>query len=259
MRWGWCCSELLTGQRPFHELNGLALAAASVQSSSLAWEFPADLDGALVRTIHSMTARQPDQRMQSMQAVVATLSGGAAVPVPWRPARQAPRWRRAALPALLAASALLVAAGVYFWPWTSTVGPALLAQAPYSTSREMAAGLAAAAPVRPSRQTGRSVQALQPHPDSRARTRRGNCLSMALMYAPPPPKRQSGRSLAAQGRGRRTAGDQERRPPGAGACRRRRGPGPRGQQRRRARPFLRMHCAWNRTMCSPCSAEPARC
>lgn len=135
--------ELLTGQRPFRELNGLALAAASVQSSSLAWEFPADLDGALVRTIHSMTARQPEQRMQSMQAVVATLSGGAAVPVPWRPARQAPRWRRAALPALLAASALLVAAGVYFWPWTSAVGPALVAQAPYSTSREMAAGLAA--------------------------------------------------------------------------------------------------------------------
>jgi eukaryotic-like serine/threonine-protein kinase len=131
--------ELLTGQRPFRELNGLALAAAAVQSSSLSWDFPADLDLSLVRIIQTMTARQPEQRMASMQAVAAALNGGS-VPVPWQAPAGRPHWRRAALPAMLAAAALVVFAGMQLW--TQQI-PAEPAQAPYSTSHEMATGLAA--------------------------------------------------------------------------------------------------------------------
>lgn len=61
--------ELITGQRPFPELRGLALAAAHLNSSSAAWPFAPDCDPAIVALVRAMTAKDPDQRPRSMQAV----------------------------------------------------------------------------------------------------------------------------------------------------------------------------------------------
>lgn len=61
--------ELIAGQRPFPELRGLALAAAHLNSSSAAWPFAPDCGPAIVALVRAMTAKDPDQRPRSMQAV----------------------------------------------------------------------------------------------------------------------------------------------------------------------------------------------
>ncbi|MES2073435.1 MAG: protein kinase [Pseudomonadota bacterium] len=61
--------ELINGARPFAELNGLALAAAHIQSTSSLWPFPAGTDPRIIALIIAMTAREPAQRLASMQAV----------------------------------------------------------------------------------------------------------------------------------------------------------------------------------------------
>lgn len=65
--------ELLAGQRPFPSLNGLALAAARIQTSSLQWEFPPDLPNDVVQLVQAMTATDPARRTGSMPAVCAAL------------------------------------------------------------------------------------------------------------------------------------------------------------------------------------------
>jgi serine/threonine-protein kinase len=65
--------ELLTGKRPFADLNGLALAAALVQSSSDQWNYPADLSPALIYLIRRMTAKKTEQRLSTMAEVLALL------------------------------------------------------------------------------------------------------------------------------------------------------------------------------------------
>ena len=143
--------ELLTGQRPFRDLNGLALAAAVVQSSSRSWEFPPQLDVALVRAIEHMTARVPQQRPPDMYAVadamteVLTGTGHPSLLPAREQVRVARHWRRAVLPALLAIA--IGVAAVQLWPRFSTVTTVqnVTSQAvtPYSTSQEMTRGLAA--------------------------------------------------------------------------------------------------------------------
>lgn len=61
--------ELLTGTRPFSHLSGLALAAAHIQSSSKLWPFPPQASGGVTALVRAMTARQPEERLASMQAV----------------------------------------------------------------------------------------------------------------------------------------------------------------------------------------------
>ncbi|CDG85784.1 tetratricopeptide repeat family protein [Janthinobacterium agaricidamnosum NBRC 102515 = DSM 9628] len=61
--------ELLAGERPFAELNGLALAAAHLNSSSASWPVPDGGDAAVIALVRSMTAKDPDLRPPSMQAV----------------------------------------------------------------------------------------------------------------------------------------------------------------------------------------------
>jgi len=62
--------ELLNGQRPFANLNGLALAAALVQSSSDQWNYSAELSPSLIHLIRRMTAKQAAQRLSSMAEVL---------------------------------------------------------------------------------------------------------------------------------------------------------------------------------------------
>ncbi|MFZ6798603.1 protein kinase domain-containing protein [Undibacterium sp. Di24W] len=61
--------ELLTGARPFSNLSGLALAAALMQSNSDQWPWPDDLPLSLRQLVRVMTARQMDQRLESMKEV----------------------------------------------------------------------------------------------------------------------------------------------------------------------------------------------
>lgn len=65
--------ELLNSQRPFAELNGLALAAALVQSSSDQWNYSQELSPQLIHIIRCMTAKQAAQRLSSMADVLAQL------------------------------------------------------------------------------------------------------------------------------------------------------------------------------------------
>ncbi len=66
--------ELLTGARPFANLNGLALAAAHMQSSAEQWTYPAELPLGLVQLIRAMTARDQAQRLQGMGFVLKHLA-----------------------------------------------------------------------------------------------------------------------------------------------------------------------------------------
>jgi tetratricopeptide (TPR) repeat protein len=61
--------ELLNGARPFAHLNGLALAAAHIQSSSDLWPFPAAVSPAAQALVRSMTARDLNVRLRSMAEV----------------------------------------------------------------------------------------------------------------------------------------------------------------------------------------------
>lgn len=79
--------EMLCGARPFAHLNGLALAAAQVQSSSAHWSFADDCDPACAALARALAARDPAQRPASMRAVVeraraasAAITVGAQVP-----------------------------------------------------------------------------------------------------------------------------------------------------------------------------------
>lgn len=61
--------QLITGQRPFAGLAGLALAAAQLQSSSDAWPFPRHAGRGLRALVRAMTARSRALRLDSMGAV----------------------------------------------------------------------------------------------------------------------------------------------------------------------------------------------
>lgn len=67
--------ETLSGQRPFANASGLALAAALMQSNSDTWEFPAGCKPELIRLVLAMTARQTEKRLSSMQQVHEQLRG----------------------------------------------------------------------------------------------------------------------------------------------------------------------------------------
>jgi tetratricopeptide (TPR) repeat protein len=67
--------ELLTGARPFAHLNGLALAAAHIQSSSDLWVFPPEVSASAAALVRAMTARDLGRRFSSMGEVGAALAG----------------------------------------------------------------------------------------------------------------------------------------------------------------------------------------
>lgn len=138
--------ELVCGKRPFATLHGLALAAALVQTSSDGWDYPDDLDTRLIALIRAMTARQPEQRLESMDEVagrIAELTGkpgadapraSAAAPAPVLP-------RRAVRIGAATALGIALAAGLW-WQVAPRIGALTQAFVPYSEAVEMEQGLA---------------------------------------------------------------------------------------------------------------------
>jgi eukaryotic-like serine/threonine-protein kinase len=143
--------ELVCGTRPFATLHGLALAAALVQTSSDGWDYPDSLDTPLIALIRAMTARQPEQRIGSMDEIVRRLAELTGDVASQTKGRATPAMRRHRFPrvAKLAAGALLTVAvgGIAWWkgePHLATLGTSMhQALTPYSEALEMEQGLAA--------------------------------------------------------------------------------------------------------------------
>ncbi|HEY5798672.1 MAG TPA: protein kinase, partial [Burkholderiaceae bacterium] len=131
--------ELLTGSRPFASLNGLALAAAHMQSSSEQWQYPPALRPQLVDLIRDMTARARNQRVASMREVEQRIAALDASRLPVPHLRQlAPRTRNA-----LRAGAVVAVLAVAGWqaaPYFALLPAALT---PYSEAVTMQSGLEA--------------------------------------------------------------------------------------------------------------------
>lgn len=139
--------EMVCGARPYAALDGLALAAAQVQTSSDGWPYPPDADASLIALIRAMTARQPAQRLAGMEEVLARLAqlsmpAGASTPnlAPAPAARPRLSARARAALAGACAVALLGTAGWAAAPYVAALAPSL---APFSEAVEMEQGLAA--------------------------------------------------------------------------------------------------------------------
>jgi serine/threonine-protein kinase len=139
--------ELVCGARPFPTLNGLALAAAQVQSSSDSWNYPESLAQPLVALIRAMTARDPGQRLAGMDEVLQRLAqlDGAAPAALAPPAPQAAAPARNTRRALRIGAVVLALGFVAAGAWQAAPHMEALTQAmrPYSEALEMERGLAA--------------------------------------------------------------------------------------------------------------------
>nr|WP_314543070.1 protein kinase [uncultured Massilia sp.] len=143
--------EMAVGVRPFSTLNGLALAAAHIQSSSDSWDYPDALDTALIALVRAMTARVSEHRIASMSDVASrighilgTPSTGATNIAPG-PAPAKPPHKHASHAQWLGGVVVLLAAlvGTAWWqarPNAKSLHSVLI---PYSEALEMEQALAA--------------------------------------------------------------------------------------------------------------------
>ena len=182
--------ELVCGKRPFATLHGLALAAALVQTPSDGWDYPDNLGTPLIALIRAMTARQPEQRLDSMEKVgrrIAELTGKPDTARPRTPATAStPVLSRRAV-RIGAATALGIAlAGGLWWQMAPRIGALTQALAPYSEAVEMEQGLAALKqPDRPDSLDSAEAhfeRILQQNPDSAAAVA-GKSIVSTIRYA----------------------------------------------------------------------------
>lgn len=133
--------ELLTGSRPFADLNGLALAAAQMQSSSDRWPYPDTVRPALVQLVRAMTATPADKRVQTMRQVRDLLAQADGAAIQRSSSFRKRSWAKRSGALLLL---VLLLGGV--WLATSHLpSPAKLQTLlqPYSEAKEMQQGLQA--------------------------------------------------------------------------------------------------------------------
>jgi serine/threonine-protein kinase len=139
--------ELVCGKRPFASLHGLALAAALVQTSSDGWDYPDHLDTPLIALIRAVTARQPEQRLATMDDVAKRLAE-----LPGKRDATEPRTQSAATKPAFARPAVRIGAATLLgvalvgglgWQITPRLGALTRTLAPYSDAVEMEQGLAA--------------------------------------------------------------------------------------------------------------------
>lgn len=157
--------QLVTGERPFAGLHGLALASAHMHSSAQQWQFPSDIKPDMLQLILAMCARDTSLRLQSMSAVrdrIALLHCTAPArnvdPAPASPSK--PRWwqaRRLPRRAMLLSGAILLLAMA---AWTLVpLGPSWQAPVAWrSDSALMQSGMEA---LRHTDRDGAIEQALQ--------------------------------------------------------------------------------------------------
>jgi serine/threonine-protein kinase len=144
--------EMLCGARPFAHLNGLALAAAQVQSSSAQWRFADSCDPDCAALVRALAARDPAQRPASMQEVAerarvlqSASAASAAIDAPAVPPTLAQPyrlyWRKLAWTAL---GVVLLAGGVLGRDVLLPPGTQLVQRwLPASDAQTMADGMAA--------------------------------------------------------------------------------------------------------------------
>ena len=153
--------EMLAGQRPFSHLNGLALAAAHMQSNAVWPAMPASVPPAIDALVRSMTAHDPLERPRTMrdvrEGIAAHRSGLASLPsaaheAVLRPEPPTTVSIRLLIPhkrTLQFATGLILLALVAAWQWpnmTSVVKASITGEkvvAPYSEMASMAAGMEA--------------------------------------------------------------------------------------------------------------------
>lgn len=141
--------EILTGQRPFANASGLALAAALMQSNSDTWEFPTGCKPELIKLVLGMTARQTEKRLNSMQQVHEQLRGLVSVPVLASGAGNAvgnsgKGWKALSAPKRFAiVSAIIVALGYGAWQTAPYLEIDKMSLKPFSESLAMKQGLEA--------------------------------------------------------------------------------------------------------------------
>jgi len=140
--------ELVCGKRPFAALHGLALAAVLIQTSSDGWDYPDSLDTRLIALIRAMTARQPEQRVTTMDEALRRLrekrgKPGSASPQEEHTLQLKNRLSRRAVHIGIATTIAFAIAGGLWWQVAPRLGMLSEALAPYSEAVEMEQGLAA--------------------------------------------------------------------------------------------------------------------
>ena len=153
--------EMLAGQRPFSHLNGLALAAAHMQSNAVWPAMPASVPPAIDALVRSMTAHDPLERPRTMrdvrEGIAAHRNASGTVPLPLAETAlppEAPASVAIRLPIprkrtlqICASVALVAVVTAWQWPNVAPMVKAFVtgekAPAPYSEMASMAAGMEA--------------------------------------------------------------------------------------------------------------------
>ena len=153
--------EMLAGQRPFSHLNGLALAAAHMQSNAVWPAMPASVPPAIDALVRSMTAHDPLERPRTMrdvrEGIAAQRNASATAPLPLAEIAlppEAPSSVAIRLPIprkrtlqICAGVALVAVLTAWQWPNVAPTVNAFVtgekAPAPYSEMASMAAGMEA--------------------------------------------------------------------------------------------------------------------
>ncbi|PXX45337.1 serine/threonine-protein kinase [Undibacterium pigrum] len=142
--------ETLTGQRPFANASGLALAAALMQSNSDTWEFPAGCKPELIKLVLAMTAKQVEKRLGGMQEVneelrpLVSVMAVKTVVTTSKSTDSSKGWKKLSTPTrAILISAVLIVLGYGTWQAVPYLELGKMSLKPFSESLAMKQGLEA--------------------------------------------------------------------------------------------------------------------